>query len=127
MSLDRFKDENGNLEVGDEMRDYIEQQTPPAEFVQNYELGGHMARAFQQALGEPLGPPDPVPREIRVKVAWYMAAYERGFWNEQARLSPDPDLCRGQDQRGYDAGRDAYKSAKQAELDLLLAEGKENP
>ena len=28
MSLDRFKDENGNLEVGDEMRDYIEQQTP---------------------------------------------------------------------------------------------------
>ena len=28
MSLDRFKDEDGNLEVGDEMRDYIEQQTP---------------------------------------------------------------------------------------------------
>jgi hypothetical protein len=28
MSLDRFKDENGNLVVGDEMRDYIAHHTP---------------------------------------------------------------------------------------------------
>lgn len=28
MSIDRFRDENGNLEVGDEMRDYIDHQRP---------------------------------------------------------------------------------------------------